>query len=174
MCEPDRSADDVFAANGWLRLELLEPPAAKAATRAACWAIDTRWDSLRTPHLFMGLLSSGDRFVTDWCRLIGADPDGLLMQFAAMFTCPKPAAAPLVRLNREFISENAIRALRATRARSLRQGREQARTSDLLVSVVAPEGGIVAGCFAGAGLAPDRLAALALAAEGRQAGPNGR
>src|SRR5580704_6605141 len=77
---------EIFAANGWLRTDLLHPMALKAVQRAVCWAADTRWESVRTPHLFMGLLSVGDRHVNEWCRMIGAGMDSLLLQFAALFT----------------------------------------------------------------------------------------
>ncbi len=160
------SETDIFAVNGWLRPELFEPIALKALQRATCWAADTHWDSIRTPHLFMGLLSVGDRHVREWCRMIGTDPDSLLLQFASLFTHAVEKETPVVRLNREFVSENALWALRAAAARAERIGRPM-RIIDLLVAMFSPVSGIVAGCFADVGYPPDRLAAMAVAAEER-------
>ncbi|MCE9534498.1 MAG: hypothetical protein K8T89_25760 [Planctomycetes bacterium] len=162
---------DIFAPNGWLRQELLEPAVRKAMQRALCWTADTCWDSLRTPHIFMGLLSVGNRHVTEWCRLIGADPDSLLLQFAALFTRPRDMKTPIIRLNREFLSENAIRSLRVAYDRACRSDRSEIRIIDLLVALFSPAGGIVAGCFADVGYPPERLAAMAVAAEERNPEP---
>jgi ATP-dependent Clp protease ATP-binding subunit ClpA len=167
-CKPSPSpnVDDIFASNGWLRPELLEESTAKALQRAVCWATDTRWDSIRTPHLFMGLLSTTDRRVSEWCRMIGADADSLLLQFAALFTRSKKTPMTIVRLNREFLSENAIGVLRAAAKRARRCKHSVIRMSDLLVALFSPAGGIVAGCFADVGFSPERLVAMAVAAEG--------
>src|SRR6188508_344012 len=90
---------DLFAANGWLRSEVMEAPALKALQRAVSWASDTRWESVRTPHLFMGLLSVGDRHVNEWCRMIGTEPDSLLLQFASLFSKSRDVRTPVVRLH---------------------------------------------------------------------------
>jgi ATP-dependent Clp protease ATP-binding subunit ClpA len=161
---------DIFAANGWVRPEGLEPEALKAIQRAVCWAAETHWESVRTPHLFMGVLSVGDRQVREWCRMIGAGPDSLLLQFATLFSRGQETKTPVVRLNREFLSENAIRCLRAAAKRAQRGNREIGLI-DLLVSLFSPAGGIVAGCFADVGLPPEQLAAMAVAAEERNPGP---
>ena len=158
---------DLFAPNGWLRPEAAEEPAFKALERGAHWAADTGWDSIRTPHLFMGLLSVTDRHVRDWCRMLGSDPDTLLIQFAAMFTQACEAPKPVVRLNREFLSENALRVLRGARERTRLGSRARIRISDLLIALFSPSGGIVADCFADVGYPPERLAAFAVAAEER-------
>lgn len=166
---PSHSASkcDLFAANGWLRPEAVEEPAFKALERGARWAADTGWDSIRTPHLFMGLLSVPDRHVRDWCRMLGSDADTLLIQFAAMFTQEREAPKPRVRLHREFLSENALRVLRGARERTRLGGRKSIRISDLLIAMFSPAGGIVADCFADVGYPPERLAAFAVAAEER-------
>ena len=164
---------DIFAANGWLRPEALEPPAMKAMQRAVCWAADTRWDSVRTPHVFMGVLSVGDRHVREWCRMIGTDPDSLLLQFATLFTRGPEFKTPIVRLNREFLSENALRCLRAAANRARRVQRD-IRLIDLLIALFSSMSGIVAGCFADVGYPPDRLAAMAVAAEERHPCPDSR
>ncbi len=156
----------LFAPNGWLRPESVESSAFKALQRAVCWAADTRWDSVRTPHIFMGLLSAPDRRVREWCRMLGSDPDSLLLQFAALFSQTPDAPAPTVRLHREFLSDNALRVLRVAEERSLRCRRPAIRISDLLIALFSSVG-IVADCFADVGYPPERLAAFAVAAEER-------
>lgn len=166
MATPSLSGD-LFAPNGWLRPEAVENSAFKALQRGVCWAADTRWDSVRTPHLFMGLLSVPDRRVREWCRMLGSDPDSLLLQFATLFT-QKPESPPsIVRLHREFLSENALRVLRAAQERSRRSNQPAVRISDLLVALFSPAGGIVSECFSDVGYPPERLAAFAVAAEER-------
>src|SRR5437867_1894272 len=101
-------SEDIFAPNGWLRPEALEPSALKAVQRAVAWAAETCWDSVRTPHLFMGVLSVGDRQVREWCRMLGCEPDNLLLQFASLFHKKTADPTPIVRMTREFMSENVI------------------------------------------------------------------
>lgn len=165
MALPRSNNDDVFAANGWLRSDLLDVQSNKALQRAVCWASDTRWDSIRTPHLFMGLLSTADKRVSQWCRMIDTDADSLLLQFAALFTRPVETPVAIVRLHREFLSENSIAVLREARGRTQKGKRLLIRASDLLVAIFSCTGGIVADCFADVGYAPERLAAMAVATE---------
>jgi len=169
----DSVETDIFAPNGYLKSEGLDAVALKAIQRAVCWAADTRWESVRTPHLFMGVLSVGDKHVVEWCRMIGSDPDSLLLQFASLFTRGKELQTPIVRMNREFISENAIRCLRLAFERARRVNRK-VRLIDLLVTIFSPSGGIVGGCFAEVGYPPDHLAAMAVAAEERNPRPESR
>lgn len=161
------SKHDVFAANGWFRSEAADDIAFKALQSASDWANNMGWESLRTPHIFIGLLSVADSRVREWCRMIGSDPDSLLLQFAAMFRQSSPADCPKVRLHREFISENALGVIRAAYERSRNEGRKRIRSSDLLVAMFSTSGGIVATCFADVGYPREHLAAFAAAAEQR-------
>jgi ATP-dependent Clp protease ATP-binding subunit ClpA len=156
--------NDLFASNGWLRPEAVQESAFKALQRSVRWASETGWDSVRTPHLFMGLLSVADRQVRDWCRMLGSDPDSLLLQFAAMFTQPCEIPGPLVRLHREFLSENALRVIRGAGERARLVGRSNIGIADLLIAMFSPSGSIVADCFADVGYPPERLVEFAMAA----------
>ena len=175
MCSSDlasaaHSPTDLFAPSGWLNADALESDGYKALQRAASWAADTRWETIRTPHIFMGLLSIGDRRIKAWCRMIGADPDSLLLQFAKLFSRPKSNPPPFGRFHREFVSENAMRSLRTAVARAGRCGRTRIAVADLLVAIFAPRHGIVPVCFADVGLEPEHLAAIAVAADERDSG----
>ena len=56
MADPEGSADDVFMPGGRLRLDLLDDSAAEAVRESVRLAKETRWDCVRSPHVFMGLL----------------------------------------------------------------------------------------------------------------------
>jgi hypothetical protein len=164
MADRHDGSNDVFAAGGWLRLELFEPAAVVGLKQAARWAAETRWESIRSPHLFMGLLSTNDARLREWCRSIGTDPDSLLLQFDAMFRRSQEGT-PIVRLHREFMSENLIGIVRAAHRRSLKTARELIGIGDLLVCLLTLAGGIVAGCFVDAGISAEMLESSAVAAE---------
>src|SRR5262249_54987646 len=53
MATPDECVDDVFQPGGRLRLELLTQSALDALKESLRLARETRWDSLRSPHVFM-------------------------------------------------------------------------------------------------------------------------
>jgi ATP-dependent Clp protease ATP-binding subunit ClpA len=158
---------ELFAPNGWLKPETADESAFKALQRGVRWAADTGWDCVRSPHLFMGLLSVADRQVREWCKMLGSDPDALLLQFATMFRQESNASIPSVRLHREFLSENALRVLRGARERARSGRRKTISIADLLVAMFSASSGIVADCFADAGFPPEQLAAFAEAAEDR-------
>ncbi len=63
MATPDDSVDDVFLPGGRLRQELLTDAAFEALKESLRLAKETRWDSVRSPHVFMGLLSAPDASV---------------------------------------------------------------------------------------------------------------
>jgi hypothetical protein len=81
MATPDESLDDIFQPGGRLRLDLLTDPAVEVHNEAVRLARETRWDSVRSPHVFMGLLSMPDPSVADWGERLQADLNKLLGQF---------------------------------------------------------------------------------------------
>src|SRR6266849_5601143 len=85
MASPDESMDDIFKPDGQLRLELLTEPALAAIRESLCQARETHWDSVRSPHIFMGLLAVPDAGVRNWGERLGADLPKLLGQFQELF-----------------------------------------------------------------------------------------
>ena len=73
MATPDGPADDIFDPGGRLRLDLLTEPAAAALREALRLARETRWDSVRSPHVFMGLLAVPDPSLRNWGDRLQAD-----------------------------------------------------------------------------------------------------
>jgi ATP-dependent Clp protease ATP-binding subunit ClpA len=155
---------DVFLPDGRLRLDLLNGAAAAVMREAQHLAQQTRWDRLRSPHVFMGLLALPDAQVRNWgCRL-GADLTALLEQFRELFQQPD-ADAEAIMLHREFLSDNVIRLLREAYQRAAEQNRSRITSMDLLISILTAPKSFVAGCFEHIGVTAAKLTEMAVMAE---------
>src|SRR5438477_12763156 len=109
MASPDSSKDDIFQPGGQLHREYLSESAARALREALRLANETHWDSLRSPHVFMGLLAVPDSGVRTWGDRLGADLSKLLSQFQELFHQEDGDGKAVLALNREFLSDNVIR-----------------------------------------------------------------
>src|SRR5260370_36367436 len=109
MDNADESLEDIFLPGGRLRLDVLTDPAVEVLNEAVRLARDTRWDSVRSPHVFMGLLSVPDPSVADWGERLQADLNKLLGQFQGLFHQEEGAEENFRARNREFLSDNEIR-----------------------------------------------------------------
>src|SRR5229473_986271 len=118
MAVPDESTEDVFQPGGRLRTDLLSETAAKAVDESIRLARETRWDSVRSPHVFMGLLACPDAGVREWGKRLQADLPKLLGQFQELFHQEEGECEPVLVLNREFFSDNVIHLLRASYTRA--------------------------------------------------------
>ncbi len=165
MATPEIPAADVFLPSGRLSLELLTGPAGKALQESVRLARETRWDSVRSPHLFMGLLAEPDQGVSNWGDRLGADLDKLLQQFQELFFQPEGDPEPFLTLSREFLSDNVIRLLRDAYQRARDHERGRISTMDLLISVLTANNSIVAECFERIGVTAAKLTELAVMAE---------
>src|SRR5438128_5558132 len=115
MATPEQPVDDVFQPGGTIRLDRLTDGAARALREAIRLARETRWDSVRSPHIFMGLLAVPDPCVMNWGHRLGADLSKLLAQFQELFHQEEGECEAMLVLNREFLSDNVIRLLRAAK-----------------------------------------------------------
>ena len=165
MASPEQPPDDVFFPGGGLRLDLLTPPAAAALREAVRLARETRWDSLRSPHVFMGLLAQPDGCVCDWGSRLRADLPKLLGQFQELFHQEDGDPEPVLLLHREFLSDNVIRLLREAYGRALDNQRPRTTPMDLLISLLSAHNSIVAECFERIGFTAAKLTELAVIAE---------
>ncbi len=170
MPTPDGSVDDVFLPGGRLRLECLTDPAIKALHEAVRLARETRWDSLRSPHVFMGLLAVPDASVSNWGERLQADLGKLLDQFQELFHQDEGEEEPILILNREFLSDNVIRLLREAHNRAVDHRRTKITPMDLLISLLTASNSIVAECFERIGVTAARLTELAVLAERETSG----
>jgi ATP-dependent Clp protease ATP-binding subunit ClpA len=156
--------DDIFVACGRLRPDLLSDGTATALRESLAYTRATNWDSVRTPHLFMGLLAAPDAGVMQWADRLGANIPRLLDQFRELFYQEADPLPPLL-LNREFFSDNVIRLLRDAYERAQDYGRDYITQFDLLITLFATPSNIVAECFERIGLTASRLTEVAVLAE---------
>ena len=164
MAKSEDSAD-VFLPSGRLREDVVNPSAGGVLNESVKMAHDTRWDSIRSPHVFMGLLASPDNSVHDWGKRLGADLPKLLDQFRELFHQDEGDADALLVLNREFLSDNVIRLLREALTRANDNQRKSITPMDLLISILTAPNSIVAECFERIGVTAAKLTELAVIAE---------
>lgn len=157
--------DDIFLPSGRLCPDLLDEATARVLREALAHTRATNWDSVRTPHLFMGLLAAPDSGVFKWAARLGADVPGLLDQFRDLFHQENGEPVPPLLLNREFLSDNVIRLLRDAHGRAADSGRIQITPMDLLITLFTTPNSIVAECFERIGVTAARLTELAVLAE---------
>ena len=165
MATPDDSVDDIFQPGGRLRLDLLTDSATQALRESLRLAGETRWDSLRSPHVFMGLLAVPDASVTNWGERLQADLSKLLDQFQELFHQDEGEEEAILALNREFLSDNVIRLLREAHDRATDHNRSRVTPMDLLISLLTASNSIVAECFERIGVTAAKLTELAVMAE---------
>jgi len=162
---PDDSSDDIFHPDGHLRGERFAEPTLTALHNSIRYAGETRWDSVRSPHLFMGLLAVPDAGVRNWGDRLGADVPRLLEQFRELFHQDDGEGGYMLRLHREFLSDNVIRVLRESCQRADDHQRDEVSPMDLLISLFTTPQSIVAECFERIGVTAAKLTELAVIAE---------
>lgn len=165
MATPEESSDDIFLPGGRLRFEMLSDSAAAAIHESLRLARETRWDSVRSPHVFMGLLAAPDANVCNWGERLQADLPKLLGQFQELFHQDEVEDEAVLVLNREFLSDNVIRLLREAIERARDHGRAKITPMDLLISLLTAANSIVADCFERIGVTAAKLTELAVIAE---------
>lgn len=160
----DRAEEDIFLPSGRLRPDVVDSATAHALREALALTRATNWDSVRTPHLFMGLLAAPDPGVFAWATRLGADLPKLLDQFRELFHQDAEPVPPLL-LNREFLSDNVLRLLRDACGRARDFGRPCMGQMDLLITLFSTPNSIVAECFERIGVTAAQLTELAVQAE---------
>ena len=165
MSSAERPEDDVFLPGGRIRPGSLAPAAAEALDSAIRLARETRWDCVRSPHIFMGLLANPDPVVCVWGHRLGADLSKLLGQFQELFHQDNGESEPVLALHREFLSDNAIRLLREAQVRALDHQRTYITPMDLLITLLTASNSIVADCFERIGVTAAKLTEQAVIAE---------
>jgi ATP-dependent Clp protease ATP-binding subunit ClpA len=167
---PEHPCNDVFLPGGRIRPGALTSAAAMALDEAIRLARETRWDCVRSPHIFMGLLAHPDPFVCAWGQLLGADLSKLLSQFQELFHQETGDGDAVLALHREFLSDNAIRLLREAQVRAQDRNRTSITPMDMLITLLTASNSIVADCFERIGVTAAKLTEQAVIAEqqGRQ------
>jgi ATP-dependent Clp protease ATP-binding subunit ClpA len=165
MAMPEDSVEDIFHPGGRLRTELLTDDAAAAIRESLRMARETRWESLRSPHVFMGLLAVADPTVRNWGDRLRADLPRLLEQFRELFRQDKADEEAHLAMTREFFSDNVLRLLRDAYLRARDHDRGRITSMDLLITLLTASNSIVAECFERIGVTAARLTELAVMAE---------
>lgn len=165
MATPEASRDDIFQPGGQIHQDYLSESTVKVLRESLRLARDTRWDSVRSPHIFMGLLAVPDTGVRTWGERLGADLTKLLGQFQELFHQEEGESEALLMLNREFMSDNVIRLLREAHTRAQDHRRSFITPMDLLISLLTASNSIVAECFERIGVTAAKLTELAVIAE---------
>jgi ATP-dependent Clp protease ATP-binding subunit ClpA len=165
MANSNEFNEDIFQPSGRIRTNLVTDSAAAALTEAVRLARETRWDSVRSPHVFMGLLACPDAGMQTWGDRLRADLPKLLGQFQELFHQDEGEEEAILALNREFLSDNVIRLLREAYTRAQDHSRTQITTMDLLISLLTATNSIVAECFERIGVTAAKLTELAVIAE---------
>jgi ATP-dependent Clp protease ATP-binding subunit ClpA len=165
MASPEPARDDIFQPGGHLCTECITEPAQNVLREALKLARDTRWDSVRSPHIFMGLLAVPDPGIRTWGDRLGADLNRLLGQFQELFHQEEGDCEALLVLNREFLSDNVIRLLREAYGRARDHQRSAVTPMDLLITLLTTSNSIVAECFERIGVTAAKLTELAVLAE---------
>ena len=134
---------DVFLPNGTLDRGRFTPAANAALDEAVAAARTTRWQMVRTPHLFLGLIVAPDRTVDLWAVHAGLDLLELGRKFRHLMRLPGTIpTAP--RLHREFMAVRAMTALRTARTRCDEHDRTRITPADLLWAILAQDGCVIA------------------------------
>lgn len=165
MATPDAPTPDVFLPGGGVRDDLLTGEARHALRETLRLTHETRWDTVRSPHVFMGLLAAPDTGVKAWGDRLRADLPRLLAQFQELFHQDEGDKECPLALHREFLSDNVIRLLRDAVKRAHSQRRQTVTPIDLLICLLTATNSIVAECFERVGLTAARLTELAVMAE---------
>jgi ATP-dependent Clp protease ATP-binding subunit ClpA len=165
MASADSTRPDIFLPGGQPRRECLTETATQVLCEAVRLARETNWESVRSPHLFMGLLSVPDAGVQLWGDRLGADLNKLLANFQELFHQDEVDCTPMLALNREFLSDNVMRLLREAYTRAVLHNRPTVTPMDLLITLLTASNSIVAECFERIGLTAAKLTELAVFAE---------
>jgi ATP-dependent Clp protease ATP-binding subunit ClpA len=164
MFDSDDREEDIFQINGRLRPDIMDETCMQALRDSLAHARSTNWDSVRTPHLFMGILGTSDLSVFNWAHRLGADTMRLLDQFRELFY-QEADPVPALLLNREFLSDNVIRLLREAMSRATDYGRPHMTAMDVMITMFSAPNSIVAECFERIGVSADKLTELAVSVE---------
>jgi ATP-dependent Clp protease ATP-binding subunit ClpA len=165
MSNPERPVDDIFLPGGNIRPDAMTPTAWKAMSEAIRLAKVTRWDCVRSPHIFMGLLADPDPVVSAWGLRLGADLPKLLDQFQGLFHQDQIENESYLAPHREFLSDNSIRLLREARVRANDHERTYITPIDMLITLLTASNSIVADYFERTGVTAAKLTEQAVLAE---------
>jgi len=147
----------LFNTEGRLRQEYFTPAAVRALRAALDVASRTCWPSLRSPHLFVGLLEEADEPIVRWLEQNQLQASQLRQVFIELFDMSQELSPPRLSLQRDCFSEHLLEILEQAYQRATQNGRRAITTADLLAAVLASEPSVVAECLRREGFDAARL-----------------
>jgi ATP-dependent Clp protease ATP-binding subunit ClpA len=140
-------SETLFAPDGRLRQEYFTPSAIRALRAACDAAMRTGWPSVRTPHLFIGLLEEADEPIARWLSQNQLDAARLRTDFLDWFDMSEQLPARQIHLQAECFSEHLRQALQFAYERALQRGGPLITPADLLAAVFLCEPSVVCECL---------------------------
>ncbi|GBD37292.1 hypothetical protein HRbin36_02423 [bacterium HR36] len=140
-------AASLFHAEGRLRQECFSLPALRALRAAVDAAIRTCWPSIRSPHLFIGLLEEADEPIAQWLERNQLQASQLRQTFLELFDMSHELTPPQLQLHRSYFSEHLLQILEQAQQRAQQRGDALVTTADLLATVLTSEPSVIAECL---------------------------
>jgi len=134
---------ELFLPAGGLATARFTPDGLRLLDAAVEAAVRTNWEEIRSPHLFIGLLLDEKGPVPARLQQMGVPPLELLDALFRGVGQPPRARIRRPQLHREFISDNALKVLRAACAAAARAGRPQVDAQDVLTASLSDPGGYI-------------------------------
>jgi len=151
-------ARDVVTAGGALDRRLFDDASWQALESAAILAWKTNWPEIRSPHVFLGMLTRDDSWVAGQLRQhTEVSPTQLAQLLVQGFTGPIDLVRPPPPLHRDCLSENVLRILQGGLQLAVQRGRSQIGETELLETMLADRANIVTQSFARIGITARQL-----------------
>jgi ATP-dependent Clp protease ATP-binding subunit ClpA len=145
---------ELFHTAGQPLKERFESEAWGAFDRAADSARIGGWESIRTPHLFVGLLRGEDAVIHRWANFVPIDGPQLANEIERLFRCELPGRPGTLPVHREFFSNGLLAVLQQAAHRASQRGCPFIAPSDLLHALLSHRDSIVSETLETAGICP--------------------
>lgn len=154
-------AESLFTSEGRLRQECFSRPALRAVRAAMDAASRTGWPSIRTPHLFIGLLEEADEAIVHWLARNQLDGAQLRQTFLELFDQSHSSTGPRLGWQRSCFSNHLLEILDQAHQRAFQRGASAITSADLLASVLTCAPSVVVECLRREGYDVARLVSSA-------------
>ena len=148
--------EPLFMPNGFVTPELCTEPTYAALELTLKAAAETRWDTIRTPHIFMGLVARENGLAATLFAKTRHSAKDIYRAFSRAFM-QRPGAEGPLQLHREFFSDNVIRLMHRARARAADHDEPRISEKQLMMAILEDVDGIVVYTLGQIGLDPERL-----------------
>lgn len=158
--QPELHVESLLAANGDLNRQSFTDFGLAALEEATLLAYRSYWQDLRSPHIFLGLLTCfGSPLAVRLEQSKIVPPASLANAFLAALSNQSRLDAMLrkPKLHREFLSENALSILRQAAELARQRQARQISEDDLLRAVLEDVNGITVTMLKQVGLEPEQL-----------------